>query len=241
MRTSWNWVLARVPHAPFRRVAMYDIDGFEASAADVAAVHRAGIRATCYLSAGSWESWRPDAGRFPAALRGQALDGWPGERWLDVRDVRRPGSRLLALMLARLDLCRAKAFDMVELDNIDGFANHSGFAITAADQGYFDITLANAAHARGMSVLQKNDGAQIPQLLPYFDGGLDEQCNQYEECTRAQTGGYGWDQYVAAGKPVFQVEYDLAAARFCPADNRQDFNGIRLALKLDDSVFTPCR
>lgn len=234
-------MLAHVPHAPFRPVSMYDVDGFEATAADVTALHRAGIKATCYLSAGSWESWRPDAARFPAALRGRPLDGWPGERWLDVRDVRRPHSRLLALMLARLDLCHSKGFDLVELDNVDGFANDTGFPISAADQIFFDATLANAAHARGLSVLQKNDGAQIPQLLPYFDGGLDEQCNQYQECTRAQTGGYGWDQYVAAGKPVFQVEYQLATSRFCPADNRQDFNGIRLALSLNDTVFQPCR
>ena len=39
-----------------------------------------------------------------------------------------------------------------------------------------------------MSVLQKNDNEQIPELLPYFDGALNEQCNQYKECTTKQTG-----------------------------------------------------
>ena len=103
-------------------------------------------------------------------------------------------------MDARLDMCHQKGFDMVELDNVDGYSNSTGFPLTAADQLYYNATLANDSHARGMSVLQKNDNEQIPKLLPYFDGALNEQCNQYKECTTAQNGDYGYDQYVAAGK-----------------------------------------
>jgi hypothetical protein len=240
LQTSWNWVLDNVPQPPYRQVEMYDVDGFETTKADVDSLHAAGIKVVCYLSAGTYERWRPDAHRFPARLIGQP-NGWPGERWLDIRDIQRPHSVLHRIMDARLDMCRRKGFDMVELDNVDGWLNRTGFPLTAADQLYYNATLANDAHSRGMSVLQKNDNEQIPRLLPYFDGALNEQCNQYHECTTRQNGRFGLDQYVAAGKPVFQAEYKLPRSQFCPADDRNDFNGVRFDLHLDDQTFRPCR
>lgn len=240
LRTSWNWVLSVVPTAPYRQVSMYDVDGFDNSAADVASLHAAGIKAVCYLSAGTWENWRPDAAQFPAAVQGKA-NGWPGEKWLDIREIQAANSVLRSIMDARLDMCKQKGFDMVELDNVDGYSNRTGFPLTAADQLYFNAVLANDSHARGLSVLQKNDVEQIPALLPYFDGALNEQCNQYKECTTAQTGSYGLDQYIAAGKPVFQAEYKLNTSSFCAADNAANFNGVRFALNLDDTIFQACR
>ena len=240
VRTSWNWVLSKVPTAPYRNVKMYDVDGFNNSASDVAALHNAGIHAVCYLSAGTYENWRPDASQFPSSILGSG-NGWPGEKWLDVRDIQKSNSALRKIMDARLDMCRQKGFNMVELDNVDGYANSTGFSLTAADQLYFNATLANDSHARGLSVLQKNDNEQIPQLLPYFDGALNEQCNEYKECTTAQNGDYGYDQYVAAGKPVFQAEYKLATSSFCSKDNANDFNGVRFDINLDDKTFQPCR
>jgi Glycoside-hydrolase family GH114 len=240
LHTSWNWVISKVPAAPYRPVSMYDIDGFDASGADVTAMHTAGIKVVCYLSAGTWENWRPDAAQFPTSVLGKK-NGWPGEKWLDIREAQLPASKLLSIMNARLDMCAQKSFDAVELDNVDGYTNRTGFPLTGADQLFYNATLANAAHARGLSVLQKNDIEQIPTLLPYFDGALNEQCNQYKECTAAQNGAFGYDQYVGAGKPVFQAEYPLATTRFCPADNANNFNGVRFSKKLNDSVFQPCR
>jgi len=240
LNTSWNWVLSVVPTAPFRAVAMYDVDGFDNTAANVAALHAAGIKAVCYLSAGTFENWRPDAGQFPASILGRN-NGWPGEKWLDVRDAQNAGSVLRQIMDARLDMCRQKGFDMVELDNVDGYSNKTGFPLTAADQLFYNATLANDAHARALPVLQKNDVEQVPQLLPYFDGVLNEQCNQYNECTTAQNGSFGLDQYIAAGKPVFQAEYKLTTSKFCAADNAANFNGARFDLNLDDKTFEPCR
>ena len=241
LNTSWNWVLSSVPKAPYRNVAMYDVDGFNASASDVTAMHAAGIKVVCYVSAGTYENWRPDASQFPKALLGKKVSGWPGEQWLDVRDVQHSGSVLRSIMDARLDMCHQKGFDAVELDNVDGYTNSTGFPLKAADQLYYDSTLANDSHTRGMSVLQKNDNEQIPSLLAYFDGALNEQCNEYSECTTAQNGGYGLDQYVAAGKPVFQAEYNLSTSQFCPADNANNFNGVKFNINLDDSDFEPCR
>ena len=71
------------------------------------ALHRRGAYVICYLSAGSFEDWRSDAGRYPASVLGRPLDGWPGERWVDVRrtDV------LLPILRDRIARCRAKGFD----------------------------------------------------------------------------------------------------------------------------------
>lgn len=239
LHTSWDWILSKVPTAPYRSVSMYDIDGFDATRADVSAMHTAGIKVVCYISAGTWENWRSDASQFPLATLGKK-NGWPGEKWLDVRNAQNAGSALRSIMDARLDMCRAKGFDGVELDNVDGFSNKTGFPLSSDDQIFYNATLANDAHQRGLMVLQKNDVVQIPTLLAYFDGALNEQCNRYHECTTQQTGVYGYDQYVSAGKPVFQVEYSLATSRFCAADNAAGFNGVKLSKKLNGSIFQPC-
>src|SRR5687768_3001452 len=201
---------------------MYDIDLFDTPASTVAALHARGRRAICYISAGTWEDWRPDAGRFPADVLGSVVGGWPNERWLDIRrlDVLGP------IMEARLNQCRDKGFDGVEPDNVDGYANRSGFPLTAADQIRYNRWFAAAAHARGLSVGLKNDLNQIPQLVDVFDWALAEQCFEYDECERLQP-------FVAAGKAVFVVEYKIAAAVFCPLATQMGFNAMRKNLSLN--------
>jgi hypothetical protein len=54
------------------------------------------------------------------------------------------------------------------------------------------------------------------------DWALNEQCQQFSECD-------GLNEYVAAGKAVFQVEYiseGMTVAKFCPADNAANFDGL---------------
>lgn len=233
LQTSWNWVLSNVPTAPYRNVQMYDIDGFNAAASDVTAMHDAGMKVVCYLSAGTYEDWRPDAAQFPASILGSGVSGWPGEKWLDVRDVQNSASALASIMNARLDMCQAKGFDAVEFDNIDGYTNKSGFPLTDSDQAYYNVFLANAAHQRGMSAVLKNDLDQVTQLLPYFDMALDEQCNQYVECDKLTP-------FISAGKPVFNAEY-ASSTDFCSADNAANINGVNFSVDLDDSTYQPCR
>ncbi|MGF1238765.1 endo alpha-1,4 polygalactosaminidase [Streptomyces sp. 2-6] len=204
---SWQWQLSGRLDASVD-AAVYDIDGFDHPAATVARLHRAGRKVICYVSTGAWEDFRPDAGKFPQAVLGEG-NGWKGERWLDIRrtDV------LEALMAARLDMCRAKGFDAVEPDNMDGYRNRTGFPLTAADQLRYNRLVARLAHERGMSVGLKNDLDQIPQLVGDFDFAVNEQCAQYGECARLKP-------FVAAGKAVFHVEYELPTGEFC-ADSRR--------------------
>ncbi|MGR6921364.1 endo alpha-1,4 polygalactosaminidase [[Actinomadura] parvosata] len=240
LNTSWEWRLSSLPAKPFLDVQMYDIDGFAAKSGAIVKELKAakpGRKVVCYISAGTHEDWRPDAGRFPASVIGEPLEEWEGERWLDIRQY---GGPLGEIMKARLDMCKAAGFDAVEPDNVDAYTNDSGFPLTAADQLAYNAWFANEAHKRGLSVGLKNDVAQIPKLLPYYDFAVNEQCWQYSECTTAQNGTYGYDQFVKAGKAVFQVEYELKTSQFCAKSNAQNFNSLKKTYDLDGTR-TACR
>jgi hypothetical protein len=206
---------------------MYDIDLFDNDATVVASLKERRRAAVCYMSAGSWEDWRPDAARFPAQILGRS-NGWPGERWLDIRRL----DLLGPIMEARMDLCEAKGFDAVEPDNIDGYQNDSGFPLTAADQLAYNRFLAHAAHARGLSIGLKNDVDQAAELEPSFDWALDEECFQYGECERLSP-------FTDAGKAVFEVEYQLDPSGFCPQSRALGFMSMKKSLSLD-AARIPC-
>ncbi|GAC1456327.1 MAG: endo alpha-1,4 polygalactosaminidase [Ktedonobacterales bacterium] len=220
LHTSWQWQLSGTIDQSLD-VAMYDVDLFEVPRPVVDALHARGRKVVCYLNAGAWENWRPDAGHFPDAVKGHALADWPGEYWLDIRrlDALRP------LIAARLDLCTSKGFDGVEFDNVDGYANESGFPLSAQDQLQYNVFLANAAHQRGLAAALKNDLDQVSALLPYFDWALSEQCYEYHECAALVP-------FVRAGKAVMEVEYHLAPAQFCPQANASNFNALQKRLDL---------
>jgi hypothetical protein len=219
LETSWQWQLQGTVDTSVD-VQMYDIDGFEATAALVDQLHTDGRSVVCYISAGSWEKWRPDAGKFPASVKGND-NGWPGEKWLDIRRL----GVLRPIMEHRLDMCDAKGFDAVEFDNVDGYQNKTGFPLTGADQLRYNVFLANQAHKRGMSAVLKNDLGQVGKLLPYFDFALNEQCFQYHECSKLT-------RFVDAGKAVFGVEYKLDTADFCTRANALNFNFLKKKLSL---------
>ncbi len=145
--TTWQWQLKETIDTSFD-VAMYDIDLFDAPQATIAQLHSDGRIVICYFSAGSWENWRDDAGAFPEALLGSPLDGWPDEKWLDIRQI----DQLAPVMKARLDLAVTKQCDGVEPDNVDGYTNDSGFPLTGEDQLVFNRWLVEQAHSRGGSL-----------------------------------------------------------------------------------------
>ncbi len=208
--------------------AVYDVDGFETTAATVAALHQQGKHVVCYIDVGTAEKFRPDYDEFPKSVLGRS-NGWPGERWLDIRQL----SVIEPIMTARFRMCAEKGFDAVEPDNMEAFSNKSGFPITAAEQLTYDHWVANEVHSLGMAVLQKNDAEQTPEQEPWFDGALSEQCNQYSECAE-------FEPYLKAGKPVFNAEYKLKASRFCAADEAAGIVGAHFNLALNGKVFEPC-
>ena len=234
--TTFFWDLQSTPPDNTTNVGAYDIDGWGNDAAEVSALHARGVKVVCYMDAGTYEPGRPDSNDFSAGLEGAAVQGWPGEIWLDVRPSGPNYQTLQNIMQNRFEVCRQKGFDAVEPDNIDSYQNQPGFSTTGADQLAYNEWLAATAHGLGLAILQKNDLDQVRTLEPYFDGILDEECNRYSECDTLAP-------YTAAGKPAWNAEYTEdgeTTAKFCTADQNAGIVGALFGLDLDGTVFEPC-
>ena len=202
--------------------AAYTIDGADSPVSLIRALHRKGRRVVCYFSAGTYENYRDDRDQIPPEVRGKVLADWPEEQWLDIREI----EKLRPVMESRLDMCRRKGFDAVDFDNVDGYANDSGFPLTADDQLRFNRFLAAEAHERGMAAGLKNDLDQIEQLVSHFDFAVNEQCFHFNECPRLLP-------FIRRRKAVFHIEYDVKPQKFCPRARRYKFSSVfkRLDLK----------
>lgn len=200
-------------------VDVYDVDMYENDAATLRTLHEAGKRVVCYFSAGSYEDWRADKGDFRDEDLGSPLRGWRGERWLkltseSVRDI----------MRRRVRYAADKGCDAIDPDNVDGYVsvwrrkslprrpadgdgqqNSNGLGLTAADSVSFVSFLADEAARYNMSVGLKNAGSIVPQVLGRVDFGVNEQCVAKKECAT-------YAPFVAAGKPIFHIEYPSGAA-----------------------------
>ena len=229
--TRWQWQLSGTVDTSLN-VQMYDVDLFDTPQSVIDRLHADGRIVICYFSAGSWENWREDATQFPASVLGNPLDGWPGERWLDIRRLDLIGP----LIKARLDVAVRKKCDGVEPDNVDGYTNGTGFPLTHQHQLTYNRFLAGEAHRRHLSIGLKNDLDQVKDLVADFDWALNEQCFYYKECDQLTP-------FIAAGKAVFGVEYveqTPSAASFCSEANARQFDWLHKRLSLD-AWRTSCR
>ncbi len=236
---TWQWQLQGDLNTSYD-VDLYDVDLFDTATAQIAALHQDGRTVLCYFSAGSGENWRPDYGRIPASALGEPLDGWEGERWLDIRAPSAANTGVRAVLLARLDLAAERGCDGVEPDNVTAWENDSGFPIGEADQVEFNRWLAAAAHDRGLFIALKNAGPIAPQLVDAFDLALNEECHAFNECEEFQP-------FLNAGKPILNVEYsaDEASARslatdVCPRAAELGLRTLILPLALDDAFRLSC-
>jgi len=232
--TTWQWQLTGTVNASYD-VELYDIDLFDNDAETIADLQSAGHRVFCYFSAGSSEDWRDDYDRFTASDQGRQLDEWEGENWLDVTS-----ENVLEIMLDRLDLAVEKGCDGVEPDNVDGWTNDTGFTLTAEHQLGYNRRLANEAHDRGLSVLLKNDGDQAEDLVDYFDGSLNEECHEYEECDQLAP-------FTESGEPILNAEYrdteaqaSAAMVGLCAKAEAAGTRTLILPWDLDDSFRFAC-
>ena len=148
---TWQWQIGNLDIDTSIDADVYDIDLY-VDQSIIDDLHAKGRKVICYISVGSWEDWRPDKDQFPADVLGKDYDGWPGEKWLDIRKI----DKLAPIMLARLDLCKAKGFDALEPDNMEIYTNDTVFPLTFADQLKFALWLSDEAHKRGLAIGQKN-------------------------------------------------------------------------------------
>jgi hypothetical protein len=253
MRSSWHWMISHkldldndadmgLTDLEGNRIAgpapdIYDIDWEANPAETIERLHRMGKRVICYVDVGVFEDYRGDADRFPAEIIGKPDHHWEGSSWMDIRRL----DLLLPIMRDRFEVCRAKGFDSIEPDEIDGYSNDSGFPLTYDDQLRYNRAIADLAHSMGMSIGLKGDIGQVGDLWSSFDWTLNEQCFEFNECEDLHT------YFVAKGKAVFQVEYDdpdtgyrADPATFCSRANQLNFNSMKMPLDLDGGR-QPCR
>jgi hypothetical protein len=227
---TWQWQLQGTVNTGYD-VDVYDVDLFETAPEVLDALRADGRMVVCYFAAGTWETFR-DGPAPPAEAIGLPLDGFPDERWLDVRH-----DAVRALVEDRLDLARERSCGGVEPDNVDGFANDTGFDLTTSDQLDFNRFVAAEAHDRNLAVGLKNELDQVAELVGDFDFAVNEQCHEYDECETLTP-------FVAAGKPVFNAEYDhsfrLDPASMCEDSRRLGLQTLVLPLELDDSFRLGC-
>ena len=206
--------------------AFFDADLFETPASTIHAINSSSITPICYFSAGTYESWRPDAHLFPKSVLGNPLEDWPGERYLDIRSP-----VVKTLMKKRIEMAWAKGCKGIDPDNVDGFeldlpqssqrevagrnadagaATGTGFNLTQKDAvAYVRWLCGDANQVSGGKMLcgLKNAPELIPQVLDGA-GGVDfavvEECVRYGSCGN-------WEMMVERGLPVLGIEYPFEA------------------------------
>jgi hypothetical protein len=114
----------------------------------------------------------------------------------------------------------------VEPDLVDGYANDTGFPLTAQEQLAYNRMIAGLAHERGMGVALQKDVGQVRSLVRDFDFSVDEECVRYGECE-------GLTPFVADGKAVLHVEYDVDPGSFCAVTGRLGFSSMVKHMGLD--------
>lgn len=232
--TTWQIVLEYPLNDTSVDASVYDIDLFNNPTSMISALHAKNRSVICYFSAGSYEDGRPDSSQFTAADKGKELDGWPGEYWLNIKS-----SNVRKIMSARLALAASKGCDGVDPDNVDGYDNNNGLGLTAQDSVDYLTFLAIGAHSLNMSIGLKNAGVIVNATIDMMQWEVNEQCVQYTECDSFQP-------FIAAGKPVFHIEYPKDApsvsssekTSICGDKTATDFSTVLKNLNLDDWVET---
>jgi hypothetical protein len=226
---TWQWQIGNNDIDTSVEADVYNIDLY-VDGAIIDELHAKGRKVICYINVGSWEDWRPDKALFPAEVLGKDYEGWSGEKWLDIRQL----DKLAPIMLARLDLCKAKGFDAVEPDNMEIHSNDTGFPITYDDQLKYALWLADESHKRGLAIGIKNAPDQVKDLVKHFDFAITEDAFYY-----------GWAEklnpFIKAGKPVFDAEYtdlDGDFEAYCRKSKELRFNTILKHRGLDAWVQT---
>lgn len=193
--TSWQIEILYPLNDTSFDARVYDIDLFINTPATMSNLHSLGRKVICYLSAGTYEDWRPDADKFELSDLGNSLPDWPGEKYVDTNSA-----NVRDIMAARLDMARAKGCDGVDPDNVDSYANENGFGLTRGDAVDYVHWLADESHSRGLAVGLKNAGALIESVIEDMQWSINEQCAEFNECVV-------YHPFPQAGKPVFHIEY----------------------------------
>ena len=189
------------------------LDVEQQDSADLQTLHDAGKHYLCYLSGGSLEPFRSDAGQFPPETIGKPLAEFPKEHWLDVRSA-----AVRDLMIKRVQALAAAGCDGVPPSSLAVHVEDTGFGLTLDDALDYARWLAERIHAAGMSAGLTAPSDMTSQLWPTFG----TQCAEYSV-------------FAAANRPVLYIELGSKsqAPELCKSAQSLGFNAL-----ISDAAFT---
>ena len=208
--------------------AVYDIDGFEngrGRGREAARARQAGRVLHRRRHVGELRptpAVPPLGARAAERLAGRAVAGHP-----QAVGARADHDRALADVRAQA-VRRSRARQHRRVREPHRLSDHA-----PASSCRFDEWIAREAHSLGLAVFQKNDPEQARRLEPDFDGVLDEQCNQYQECA-------SFRPYLRRRQAGPERRYSLVVPRLLRRRRRAGIMGALYGLALDGRSYAPC-
>jgi hypothetical protein len=197
--TSWQWQLSGTLNTSVK-ADVYDVDWFDTSAAQVAALHAVGRHVICYVDVGGVEPYRPDYYRYTSADKGNTVSGWD-EFYADTRSA-----NVRSIIKDRIvQQCAAKGFDAVETDLddtwLEGSAVTGGLHPLPLNQATgldFLQFLSSTIQSQGLAWFAKNGADPVFQSFAssHAKGEVNEECSVYSECG-----------VLATNIPILHAEY----------------------------------
>lgn len=181
---------------PLGDAAVVVLDAFDAQASAVAALSAQGKLVIGYISAGSTENWRPDKDKFPPSAVGETMNGWKGEKWINLKQW----SSLKPVMTDRLKMVKGKGFRAVEFDNAS-VDSKAGGKLRTENLAYIQW-LAETAHGLGLLAVMKNGPQYASSTVAWCDALITEDAVKFPDDAKQ------YAAYKQAGKPVWDFEYD---------------------------------
>jgi hypothetical protein len=144
------------------------------------------------------------------------MQGFPNERWLDVRDAEVRG-----LMAARIVRLAQAGCDGVVPASLAAYAADSGFDLSLADALAYARFVAEELHRVGLSAGLTGPMEMTAELWRDFDFGLAIGCARRSQCAE-------FGVFSAAQKPVLYVELGDAgeAPVLCKLANELGFQAL---------------
>lgn len=195
MESTWQIQLNGTVNNPSLRAAVYEIDMFGTSDAQIENMNNVGRRVVCYFSGGTWESSRSDASQFPKAALGNYLSGSTTERYVDTRN-----KNVQKIMKARMKMSAKKGCNGMDIGHIDSYKSETGFPLTSSTAIKYLTSLAHDSHSIDLAIGFRNSHELVNTTADLADFQVNENCVLYEECDFYQP-------FITAGKSVFHIEY----------------------------------
>jgi endo-alpha-1,4-polygalactosaminidase (GH114 family) len=225
---TFDWDLNAISSNDIFSTDVVDVDAFETTKATVDALHAKGKKVIAYISVGTLENYRPDSSLLPASVIGKIYPEWPDERWLDIHQL----DKMKPWLISRFTMIQQKGFDAIEPDNLDGYENETGFAISITDTKALCTYIIDLAHSMDLGIGQKNVAELTDDFSGSFDWALTE--DAFDQ---------GWQDdmlpYINKNKPVFVTEYTdkMTQTNFqstvCPAAKTKKFSAVLKKRDLD--------